>query len=98
MKIQAKVLSSKVQQYFFITCMLKTLINLNDNRKLQHTRPQVWGHPLAVDWAEPEVEVDEDVMAQVKILYVRNLMLQTTEEQLEKVILSTINLILTIKI
>jgi len=53
-------------------------------RKLQHTRPQVWGHPLAVDWAEPEVEVDEDVMAQVKILYVRNLMLQTTEEQLEK--------------
>jgi len=53
-------------------------------RKLQHTRPQVWGHPLAVDWAEPEVEVDDDVMAQVKILYVRNLMLHTTEEQLER--------------
>ena len=50
-----------------------------------HTRPQVWGHPIAVDWAEPEVEVDEDVMATVKILYVRNLMLNTTEEQLEKV-------------
>jgi len=53
-------------------------------RKLQHTRPQVWGHPLAVDWAEPEVEVDDDVMAQVKILYVRNLMLHTTEDQLER--------------
>ena len=50
-----------------------------------HTRPQVWGHPIAVDWAEPEVEVDDDVMATVKILYVRNLMLNTTEEQLEKV-------------
>lgn len=53
-------------------------------RKLMHTRPQVWGHPIAVDWAEPEVEVDDDVMATVKILYVRNLMLNTTEEQLEK--------------
>uniref|UniRef100_H2ZH10 RNA-binding motif protein 46 n=1 Tax=Ciona savignyi TaxID=51511 RepID=H2ZH10_CIOSA len=52
-------------------------------RKLMHTRPQIWGHPIAVDWAEPEVEVDEDVMATVKILYVRNLMLNTTEEQLE---------------
>nr|XP_026692958.1 APOBEC1 complementation factor isoform X3 [Ciona intestinalis] len=52
-------------------------------RKLMHTRPQIWGHPIAVDWAEPEVEVDDDIMATVKILYVRNLMLNTTEEQLE---------------
>lgn len=37
-----------------------------------------------MDWAEPEVEVDEDTMAAVKILYVRNLMLQTTEETIEK--------------
>lgn len=37
-----------------------------------------------MDWAEPEVEVDEDTMATVKILYVRNLMLQTTEETIEK--------------
>lgn len=47
-------------------------------------RIQLWGHPIAVDWAEPEVEVDEDTMASVKILYVRNLMLQTTEETIEK--------------
>lgn len=47
-------------------------------------RIQLWGHPIAVDWAEPEVEVDEDTMATVKILYVRNLMLQTTEETIEK--------------
>lgn len=30
------------------------------------------------------MEVDEDTMATVKILYVRNLMLQTTEETIEK--------------
>ncbi|XP_017297530.1 APOBEC1 complementation factor isoform X2 [Kryptolebias marmoratus] len=53
-------------------------------RKLLPGRIQLWGHPIAVDWAEPEVEVDEDTMSTVKILYVRNLMLQTTEETIEK--------------
>ncbi|CAN9508831.1 unnamed protein product [Ophioblennius macclurei] len=53
-------------------------------RKLLPGRIQLWGHAIAVDWAEPEVEVDEDTMAAVKILYVRNLMLQTTEETIEK--------------
>lgn len=47
-------------------------------------RIQLWGHPIAVDWAEPEVEVDEDTMSSVKILYVRNLMLTTAEETIEK--------------
>uniref|UniRef100_A0A8D0C1W4 APOBEC1 complementation factor n=1 Tax=Salvator merianae TaxID=96440 RepID=A0A8D0C1W4_SALMN len=53
-------------------------------RKLLPGRIQLWGHPIAVDWAEPEVEVDEDTMSSVKILYVRNLMLATTEEAIEK--------------
>ncbi|KAG9267313.1 APOBEC1 complementation factor isoform X1 [Astyanax mexicanus] len=53
-------------------------------RKLLPGRIQLWGHAIAVDWAEPEVEVDEDTMATVKILYVRNLMLATTEETIEK--------------
>ncbi|NXB11693.1 A1CF factor, partial [Cnemophilus loriae] len=53
-------------------------------RKLLPGRIQLWGHPIAVDWAEPEVEVDEDTMSSVKILYVRNLMLSTTEEAIEK--------------
>ncbi|KAK5880696.1 hypothetical protein CesoFtcFv8_021577 [Champsocephalus esox] len=53
-------------------------------RKLLPGRIQLWGHAIAVDWAEPEVEVDEDTMASVRILYVRNLMLQTTEEAIEK--------------
>nr|XP_033799410.1 APOBEC1 complementation factor isoform X2 [Geotrypetes seraphini] len=52
-------------------------------RKLLPGRIQLWGHPIAVDWAEPEVEVDEDTMSSVKILYVRNLMLTTTEETIE---------------
>ncbi|KAJ8299658.1 LOW QUALITY PROTEIN: hypothetical protein KUTeg_023718 [Tegillarca granosa] len=49
-------------------------------RKLIPGRIQLWGHQIAVDWAEPEQDVDEDVMAKVKILYVRNLMLSTTED------------------
>ncbi|XP_023862808.1 APOBEC1 complementation factor [Salvelinus sp. IW2-2015] len=53
-------------------------------RKLLPGRILLWGHAIAVDWAEPEVEVDEDTMATVKILYVRNLMLATTEETIEK--------------
>uniref|UniRef100_UPI00358ED5BD RNA-binding protein 47-like isoform X1 n=2 Tax=Myxine glutinosa TaxID=7769 RepID=UPI00358ED5BD len=44
--------------------------------------PQLWGQPLAVDWAEPEPAVDEEVMKTVKVLYVRNLMLTTTEDAL----------------
>ncbi|XP_059803415.1 APOBEC1 complementation factor isoform X2 [Hypanus sabinus] len=53
-------------------------------RKLLPGRIQLWGHPIAVDWAEPEVEVDEETMSSVKILYVRNLMLPTSEEAIEK--------------
>lgn len=36
-------------------------------RKLLPGRIQLWGQPIAVDWAEPEQEVDEDVMAKVSI-------------------------------
>lgn len=54
-------------------------------RKLIPGRIQLWAHQIAVDWAEPEQEVDEDIMAMVKILYVRNLMMGTTEETLKRV-------------
>ena len=37
---------------------------------------------LQVDWAEPEHEVDEETMSTVKILFVRNLMLSTSEATL----------------
>lgn len=51
-------------------------------------RIQLWGHQIAVDWAEPEIDVDEDVMETVKILYVRNLMMETSEETIRQVGLS----------
>ncbi|XP_023685384.2 RNA-binding protein 47 isoform X4 [Paramormyrops kingsleyae] len=54
-------------------------------RKLMPGRIQLWGHQIAVDWAEPEIDVDEDVMETVKILYVRNLMIETSEETLRKI-------------
>ncbi|KAG8454006.1 hypothetical protein GDO86_000580 [Hymenochirus boettgeri] len=40
----------------------------------------LWGHTIQVDWADPEKEVDEETMQRVKVLYVRNLMISTTEE------------------
>lgn len=43
---------------------------------------QLWGHTIQVDWAEPERDVDEETMQRVRVLYVRNLMLHTTEETL----------------
>ncbi|XP_029355883.1 RNA-binding protein 47 isoform X4 [Echeneis naucrates] len=54
-------------------------------RKLMPGRIQLWGHQIAVDWAEPEIDVDEDVMETVKILYVRNLMMETSEETIRQV-------------
>uniref|UniRef100_UPI00358F8845 RNA-binding protein 47-like n=1 Tax=Myxine glutinosa TaxID=7769 RepID=UPI00358F8845 len=54
-------------------------------RKLLPGRVQLWGHQIAVDWAEPELDVDEDVMETVKILYVRNLMIDTMEESIQRV-------------
>ncbi|XP_067655187.1 APOBEC1 complementation factor-like isoform X3 [Haliotis asinina] len=53
-------------------------------RKLIPGRIQLWGHQIAVDWAEPEQEVDEDIMSTVRILYVRNLMLNTSEETIKE--------------
>lgn len=34
-------------------------------RKLMSGKIQLWGHQIAVDWAEPEQEVDQDIMDQV---------------------------------
>ncbi|XP_070711259.1 probable RNA-binding protein 46 [Pempheris klunzingeri] len=51
-------------------------------RKLIPGTFQLWGHSIQVDWAEPEKDVDEEVMQRVRVLYVRNLMLSTTEETL----------------
>ncbi|NXJ01446.1 RBM46 protein, partial [Psophia crepitans] len=44
---------------------------------------QLWGHTIQVDWADPEKEVDEETMQRVKVLYVRNLMMSTTEDTIK---------------
>ena len=36
-------------------------------RKLIPGKIQLWNHQIAVDWAEPEPEVDDDVMSRVRI-------------------------------
>ena len=54
-------------------------------RKLIPARILLWGKEIAVDWAEPLPDVDEDVMNRVANLYVRNLSLTTTEQALRDV-------------
>ncbi|OQV15747.1 APOBEC1 complementation factor [Hypsibius exemplaris] len=51
-------------------------------RQLMREKVQLWGKEICVDWAQPEGEVEQDVMNQVRIVYVRNLNMETTEETL----------------
>merc|ERR1711962_1819728 len=55
------------------------------NQKLVQGSVFLFGQEIGqVDWAEPEHEVDEETMSTVKILFVRNLMLSTTETTLRE--------------
>ncbi|CAH1404165.1 unnamed protein product [Nezara viridula] len=45
-----------------------------------------WGRDLRVDWAIPEEDIDEEVMSQVTVVYIRNLLLRTTEISLKEVL------------
>ncbi|XP_042890520.1 probable RNA-binding protein 46 isoform X4 [Penaeus japonicus] len=54
-------------------------------RKMFSGRVLLWGNTeVKVDWAEPELDVDKDVMAKVRVLYMRNLALCTTEDDIRK--------------
>eukprot|EP00096_Caligus_rogercresseyi_P005861 TRINITY_DN2190_c0_g1_i2.p1 TRINITY_DN2190_c0_g1~~TRINITY_DN2190_c0_g1_i2.p1 ORF type:complete len:686 (-),score=223.14 TRINITY_DN2190_c0_g1_i2:1217-3274(-) len=53
-------------------------------RRLETGRIKVWSCDIIVDWADPQEEPDEDTMAQVKVLYVRNLTVQVMEEKLRE--------------
>lgn len=46
-------------------------------------KKQVWGCDIIVDWADPQEEPDEGTMSKVKVLYVRNLTQDTSEEKLK---------------
>lgn len=52
-------------------------------RKLAGGRIKVWGCDIIVDWADPMEEPDEDTMSRVKVLYVRNLKADVTEDDLK---------------
>ena len=52
-------------------------------RKLTTARTKVWGCDILVDWADPQEEPDEETMSKVKVLYVRNLTNDVTEEQIK---------------
>ncbi|XP_074662549.1 heterogeneous nuclear ribonucleoprotein R-like [Tubulanus polymorphus] len=52
-------------------------------RRLGNGR-KVWNCDIIVDWADPQEEPDEDTMSKVKVLYVRNLTSEVTEEQLKE--------------
>lgn len=45
---------------------------------------RVWGCDIIVDWADPQEEPDEETMSKVKVLYVRNLKSDVTEDQLRE--------------
>lgn len=45
---------------------------------------KVWGNVGTVEWADPIEDPDPEVMAKVKVLFVRNLANTVTEEILEK--------------
>ncbi|XP_014219780.1 heterogeneous nuclear ribonucleoprotein R [Copidosoma floridanum] len=45
---------------------------------------KVWGCDIIVDWADPQEEPDEQTMSKVRVLYVRNLTQDCTEEKLKE--------------
>lgn len=50
-------------------------------RRMIPGKMTLWGgYEVAVDWADPEPIVDEETMRKVMVLYVRNLMLSTSED------------------
>lgn len=53
-------------------------------RKLSTGRTKVWNCDILVDWADPQEEPDNDTMSKVKVLYVRNLVADVSEEQLRE--------------
>ncbi|XP_043923426.1 heterogeneous nuclear ribonucleoprotein Q isoform X1 [Protopterus annectens] len=53
-------------------------------RRLMSGKVKAWGNVVTVEWADPIEDPDPEVMAKVKVLFVRNLASSVTEETLEK--------------
>lgn len=56
----------------------------NAKRKLQAGHPKFWQCDVIVDWADPLEEPDDDTMSKVKVLYVRNITSDVTEDMLKE--------------
>ncbi|KAK0053525.1 heterogeneous nuclear ribonucleoprotein R-like isoform X1 [Biomphalaria pfeifferi] len=56
----------------------------NAKRKLQAGHPKFWQCDVIVDWADPMEEPDDETMSKVKVLYVRNLTSDVSEETLKE--------------
>ncbi|KAJ8919636.1 hypothetical protein NQ315_006162 [Exocentrus adspersus] len=46
----------------------------------------VWGQPLYVDWADPLPEVHPDIMAKVSVLYMKNIPIEYSSEQVHAIL------------
>ncbi|VDI37998.1 heterogeneous nuclear ribonucleoprotein R [Mytilus galloprovincialis] len=53
-------------------------------RKLSSGRSKVWNCDVIVDWADPVEEPDNSTMSKVKVLYIRNLSADVSEELLKE--------------
>lgn len=50
---------------------------------------KVWSCDILVDWADPQEEPDDETMSKVKVLYVRNLVADVTEDELRSLFIKT---------
>ncbi len=48
---------------------------------------QVFNRDIAVDWADPDEQPDDEVMSQVKVLYVRNITSDVSENDVKDLFL-----------
>ncbi|XP_017757234.1 PREDICTED: heterogeneous nuclear ribonucleoprotein Q isoform X7 [Eufriesea mexicana] len=53
-------------------------------RRLSTGRIKVWSCDIIVDWADPQEEPDEQTMSKVRVLYVKNLTQDCSEEKLKE--------------
>lgn len=54
-------------------------------RRLSVPRLKVYGCDIVVDWADPEQEVDEEIMSKVRIIFAKNLSALVSEDDLREV-------------
>jgi heterogeneous nuclear ribonucleoprotein R len=82
--IEASDITGKVKNRGF--CFIEFIDHKSASmakRKLSNPRyNRVFNRELAVDWADPNDEPDEETMSKVKVLYVKNLSPEVTEEEL----------------